>query len=160
MPLLCIQNKHKIFVFLFFWMEWPVWWTVHGQCLLWYSFCWKHLTAQYCYNYYSFNKWQIEGIGEDGGVGRCGTHLPAQTHQKYMYMWNNSHWKQTGNWQKDSITTKAVRKIHMEEVEYTREDGKRQGPKHRWKDRLLINSYTEHRQKERKQMRPTRTGFC
>ena len=29
-------------------------------------------------------------------------------------MWNNSHWKLTGNWQKDSCTTKALRKIHTQ----------------------------------------------
>ena len=53
-------------------------------------------------------------INQDGRIGRHGSHLPPWTHQKYIYMWNNSHWKLTGNWQKDSCTTKAIRKIHME----------------------------------------------
>lgn len=48
----------------------------------------------------------------------------------------------------------------MAEVEYTREDGKRKSSKHKGEDRFLIPSYTEHRQNERKQMRPTRKkGF-
>ena len=29
-------------------------------------------------------------------------------------MWNNHHWKPTGNWQKGSCTTKAVRKTHRQ----------------------------------------------
>ena len=36
--------------------------------------------------------------------------LPRQTHQNNIYMWSNSHWKQTADWQKDSCTTKAVKK--------------------------------------------------
>ena len=28
---------------------------------------------------------------EDGGVGRHDTNLPPQSHQIYIYMWNNSH---------------------------------------------------------------------
>ena len=39
---------------------------------------------------------------------------PWQTHQKYIYMRNNSHWKLTGNWQKDSCTTEAIKKIHTD----------------------------------------------
>ena len=37
---------------------------------------------------------------------------PPTNTSKYIYMWNNSHWKLTGDWQKDSCTTKVVRKIH------------------------------------------------
>ena len=47
---------------------------------------------------------------QDGGIGGYGTHLPQQTHQKYIYIWKNSRWKLTGNWQKDSYTTKAEKK--------------------------------------------------
>ena len=48
---------------------------------------------------------------EDGGGYRwwstrmLSSPLP-QTHQKYIYMWNNSHRKPTGNWQKISYTQK------------------------------------------------------
>ena len=35
---------------------------------------------------------------------------PPRTHRKYIYTWSNSHWKQTEDWQKDSYTTKAVKK--------------------------------------------------
>ena len=51
--------------------------------------------------------------GQDGGQRGHGAHLPPQTHQKYIYMWNNSHGKLTGNWKKKSYTTKAARKIPM-----------------------------------------------
>ena len=44
---------------------------------------------------------------------RMQAHFLPWTHQKYIYMWNNSHWKQTRELQKDSCTTKAVRKIHV-----------------------------------------------
>ena len=39
--------------------------------------------------------------------------LPHERMKKYIYMWNNSHWKLTGDWQKDSSTAQAVRNIHM-----------------------------------------------
>ena len=44
-------------------------------------------------------------------VGRVeyGTHLPPQTHQKYIYMWNNSHIKLTRNWQKNFYMTQDYR---------------------------------------------------
>lgn len=45
---------------------------------------------------------------------KCRIHLSARTQQKYIYIWRNSHWKLTGDWQKYSSTTKAVRKSHME----------------------------------------------
>ena len=35
---------------------------------------------------------------------------PPQTHQKYIYMWNNSLIKLTGNQEKNSYTTKPARK--------------------------------------------------
>ena len=54
----------------------------------------------------------FRGRGQDDRVRERGAHLPPWTHQKYIYIWNNSHWKLTENWQKDSCTTKAVRKIH------------------------------------------------
>ena len=51
---------------------------------------------------------------EDGGLGGWGAHLSPWTHQKYIYLWSNCHWQLTGHWQKDSCTTKTVRKIHKE----------------------------------------------
>ena len=36
-------------------------------------------------------------------------------------MWSSSHWKQSGDWQKDSSTTKAIRKIHAESSRRGRE---------------------------------------
>ena len=36
-------------------------------------------------------------------------------------MWNNSHLKLTGDWQKESCTAKAVRKIHTESGRKLRE---------------------------------------
>lgn len=40
---------------------------------------------------------------------------PPQTHQKYTYMQKKSHRKLIGNWQKNSYTTKAARKISTEQ---------------------------------------------
>ena len=59
------------------------------------------------------NQWW-KGGDRDGRVGGCGTHISPRTHQKYNYMWNNSHWKLTGDWQKDCCTTKPVGKLHTE----------------------------------------------
>lgn len=53
-------------------------------------------------------------INQNGGVERCGTHLPPRIHQKYIYMWINSHCKLPRNWKKDSGTTMDVRKRHTE----------------------------------------------
>ena len=50
---------------------------------------------------------------QDGKVRGYRTRLPPQTHQKYIHMGSNSPWKQNGDWQKDSYTTKATGKIHM-----------------------------------------------
>ena len=57
--------------------------------------------------------WEFLRGDQDGRVGHRTLLLPW-TYQKYIYMWNNSHWKLTGAWQKESWTTKAVRKSHME----------------------------------------------
>ena len=38
-------------------------------------------------------------------------------------MWNSSHYKLTENWQKDSYTTKAERKIHMESEREEKQSG-------------------------------------
>lgn len=51
---------------------------------------------------------------------KCRIHLSARTQQKYIYIWRNSHWKLTGDWQKYSSKTKAVRKSHMEGREVIR----------------------------------------
>ena len=45
------------------------------------------------------------------GTGRYGAHSYTHKHQKYIYMYNNSHRKLTRNWQKISYTTKPARKI-------------------------------------------------
>ena len=52
-----------------------------------------------------------------GRVRRCEAHLPKQTHQKYFYMWSNSHKKLPGNWQKNSYTTKAAKRVPCNWVE-------------------------------------------
>ena len=52
---------------------------------------------------------------KDGGVREHRAHFPAphhKTHQIYISMRNKSQGKLTGNWQKDSSTTKTLRKIH------------------------------------------------
>lgn len=51
---------------------------------------------------------------EDGGVEGCRTHLLTQTHQKYIFMYSNSYWKPTEDWQKDSYKAKAIMKMHTE----------------------------------------------
>ena len=33
-------------------------------------------------------------------------------HTKYIYVWDNSHWKLIGNWQKHSCISQAIRMIH------------------------------------------------
>lgn len=60
---------------------------------------------------------EIEGVDrDDGGIEGCWSHFPPpqETHQKHIYTWNNSHWKQLWDWQKASCTTKIVRKLHTE----------------------------------------------
>lgn len=34
-------------------------------------------------------------MDQGGRVRECRVHLPKQTHRNYIFMWNNSHWKQT-----------------------------------------------------------------
>ena len=43
--------------------------------------------------------------------GRTWNSLPSTDPSKCIYTWTNSHRKPAGNWQKESCTTKAVRKI-------------------------------------------------
>lgn len=47
---------------------------------------------------------------QDGRVGGHQAHLLPRTHQNYVYMQSNFHWKPTRDWQKDSTTTKSVNK--------------------------------------------------
>lgn len=61
-------------------------------------------------------------MDQDDRVREYRVHLPQQTHQKYIFMWNNSHWKQTGNWL-DSFTIKVVSKIHVIIQEGKKSDG-------------------------------------
>ena len=56
-------------------------------------------------------KWG-EGI-QDGRVEGHGAHLLPQTHQKSIYIWNNSHRIPPESWQKISYGTKTTRKIPM-----------------------------------------------
>ena len=46
--------------------------------------------------------WLNNREGDQDGVRRCGAHLPPQTHENYIYVWNNSHGQQ--NWQNNSYT--------------------------------------------------------
>ena len=39
-----------------------------------------------------------------------GSHLLLWTHQKFICMWSKSYWKQTGDLQKESYTSRAVEK--------------------------------------------------
>lgn len=43
-----------------------------------------------------------DGGEKDGGVEGCGAHVPPRTDQKYTYMWSNSRWKLTWDWQGNS----------------------------------------------------------
>ena len=61
-------------------------------------------------------------IDQDGWVGGHGTHLPPQTHQKYIHMWNSSYWKLTGNCQKEPYTTKDEIKTHKESARKERQE--------------------------------------
>ena len=38
-----------------------------------------------------------KGGDQNGRAEECGTQLSTQTHQKYIYMWKNSHGKLTGD---------------------------------------------------------------
>ena len=63
----------------------------------------------------NFKKHSWTGGDQDCRVGGCGTHLPPWTHQKYIYMWKNSHWKLTGDWQKRILYNQGCKKdIHTE----------------------------------------------
>ena len=44
-------------------------------------------------------------------MGKHGVHLLLQTHQKYIYMWNNFQGKLNRTWQKHFYRTKAARRI-------------------------------------------------
>ena len=52
-----------------------------------------------------------EGHAQNGTIGIGEALLSPKTHKKYIYMWNNSHGKLTGNWNKNSFTTKTVRTV-------------------------------------------------
>ena len=55
----------------------------------------------------------IDECDQNGLVRGHGNHLPAVNTWKIHPHVENSHWKLTGDWQKVSYTTKAVRKIHI-----------------------------------------------
>jgi len=61
-------------------------------------------------------------LGWDSGAD----FLP-QTHQKLIYVWNNSHQKLTGNWQRGPCTTKSERKTRGE-LDWKEREGIRSGP--------------------------------
>ena len=52
-------------------------------------------------------------MNQDSRVKGCWIHLFPWTHEKYIHTCNNAHWKLTLHWQKDSWTTKAVRKFSL-----------------------------------------------
>ena len=56
----------------------------------------RHITSNK--NRISNNKISQRG-DQNGKVGGCWCHLPPWTHKKYIYVWTNSDWKQTGDWQ-------------------------------------------------------------
>ena len=58
----------------------------------------------------NYSKTKVE-VDQDSRAEGHGSHLLPKTHQKYICMWNNSHRKPTGDWQKISHTSKAARKI-------------------------------------------------
>ena len=49
---------------------------------------------------------------QDGRVGGCGAHLPTTDTSK-IYLHVEQFSRKTGNWPKNSYTTKAVRRISM-----------------------------------------------
>ena len=55
----------------------------------------------------------IDECDQDGRVRGHGTHLPAMNTSKIHLRVENSYWKLTGDWQKVSYTTKAIRKIRI-----------------------------------------------
>lgn len=55
----------------------------------------------------------IDECDQDGRVRGHGTHLPAMNTSKIHLHVENSYWKLTGDWQKVSYTTKAIRKIRI-----------------------------------------------
>ena len=57
---------------------------------------------------YAINKIKMEQGYQDGRLGGCGAHLCSPTHQKFIYMWNNSNGKLTRNW-KNFCTMKVTR---------------------------------------------------
>ena len=64
---------------------------------------------------------------KNGEVGRYRTHFLSWTHLKHIYMWNNSHWKLTEGWQKDTHSTEGVWRIH-EELDRKGKEAIRLGP--------------------------------
>lgn len=52
----------------------------------------------------------LRRINEDGGIWGHETHLSHEHIQTYICMWGSSQWKIIGNWQKESCTTKTIRK--------------------------------------------------
>lgn len=57
-------------------------------------------------------KTTAEEQDQDSGLRGHGAHIPPWTYQKDIYKSKNSHWKQTGNWQKTASMKKVGRKIH------------------------------------------------
>ena len=65
---------------------------------------------------------EIHQYGRKEEVGFTQHYLP-RTHQNYIYTQNNSHWKLTGTWQKDSSTINTCKKdTHITQWEGKKKD--------------------------------------
>ena len=93
-----IFPRGNIFLIHFIWIYWVVFWG---------KYFWRVSSML------SYRRSTQRG-DQDGGIGGHWANLPSWTYQKYIYIWSNSCWKQTGIWQKDCCTTKALR-IRQEE---------------------------------------------
>ena len=72
---------------------------IHFMWIYWLVFCGKYFWT--VSSMLSHRRLTLRG-DQDGGIGGHWAHLPSWTYQKYIYIWSNSCWKQTGIWQKDS----------------------------------------------------------
>ena len=57
---------------------------------------------------------KIKGIRSRRWNRRTWSSPPPWTHQKYIYIWRDSCWKLTADWQKNFYTSRTVRNIHTE----------------------------------------------
>ena len=56
----------------------------------------------------------LSGGHQDGEVGGCWAQIPPQIHQRYIYIWQYSYQKWTGNCQKQFSLKKKKKQLYLD----------------------------------------------